>query len=233
MRALIAALVLVITPAVVAQNPLRDAASRNGAIAWKIHTEGVQICCCDGGGTWNSRKNYVEHSEIYLVAAIEDGRIEHLRMLEPGCPIVGRMIENVSADASLDFLRAHIEDDKHVVTAIAMHDHPRVVDELIAFARRHESSKVRREAIFWLGQKAGEKAAAELRRAVDEDPEDDVRERAVFAISQLPRERAVPLLVDLVKTHKRPVVRKRAMFWLAQTGDERALELIEDILGVR
>ncbi|HVE72102.1 MAG TPA: HEAT repeat domain-containing protein [Thermoanaerobaculia bacterium] len=233
MRALVAALALLITPAVLAQNALRDAASRDGAIAWKIATEGVQICCCDGGSTWNSRKNYVEYGEIYLVATMEKGRIDHLRMLEPTCPITARQIENVTADASLDFLRAHVTDDKRVVTAISMHQHPRVVDELIALARRHESTSVRREAIFWLGQKAGEKAAAELRAAVDDDPEDEVRERAVFAISQLPRERAVPLLVDLVKTHKRPVVRERAMFWLAQTGDERALTLIEEILGVK
>jgi hypothetical protein len=193
----------------------------------------VQICCCDGGSTWNNRKNYVEHGEIYLLATIEQGRIDRLRMLEPTCPITATRIENVTGDASLDFLREHVTDDKHVITAIATHDHPRVVNELIALARKHASSSIRRDAIFWLGQKAGEKAAGELRAAVDDDPEDEVRERAVFAISQLPRERSVPLLVDLVKTHKRPAVRERAMFWLAQTGDERALTLIEEILGVR
>ena len=74
------------------------------------------------------------------------------------------------------------------------------------------------------------KAAGELRRAVDEDPDDDVREHAVFAISQLPRERSVPLLIDLVRNHKSAQVREKAMFWLAQTNDPRALDLIEEIL---
>jgi HEAT repeats/PBS lyase HEAT-like repeat len=232
MRALIAALLLIAAPAF-AQNPLRDAAAQGAtSIAWKIKTEGVFICCCnDRNITINHGDSRVEYEEIYLVARMEDRRIDNVRMVEPTCPLTNtRLVENVSADASLDFLLSELGDEDRVVAALSMHDHPRVVPELIRLARHHERTKVRREAIFWLGQKAGEKAAAELRRAVDEDPEDEVREHAVFAISQLPKDRAVPLLVELVKTHKRPAVRKRAMFWLAQTGDQRALDLIEEIL---
>ncbi|HYC90225.1 MAG TPA: HEAT repeat domain-containing protein [Thermoanaerobaculia bacterium] len=236
MRTLLAALLLIAAPAF-AQNPLRDAVSQGAtSIAWKIQTHGVYICCCnDRNITINHGDSRIEYEQIYLIARIEDGRIDKVRMVEPTCPLTGtRLIENVTPDASLDFLLDHLgDDDDRVVTSIAMHDHPRVIPELSRLARHHERKKVRREAIFWLGQRAGEKAAGELRRAVDEDPEDEVREHAVFAISQLPRERAVPLLVDLVKTHKRPAVRKRAMFWLAQTGDQRALDLIEEILGVR
>jgi hypothetical protein len=233
MRTLVAALLLLTAPAF-AQNPLRDAVAQGaGRIAWKIRTDGVSICCCnEQQGFTVGRGDRVEYEDIFLVATIRDGRMARLRMVAPACPITDtRMIENVTPEASLDFLLGHIAEDDHIVAAIAMHDHPRTVPELIALARRHESSEVRRDAIFWLGQRAGEKAAGELRRAVDEDPEDEVRERAVFAISQLPAERAVPMLVDLVKNHKRPAVRKRAMFWLAQTGDPRALQLIEEILA--
>jgi hypothetical protein len=231
-RTLIAALLLIIASCGFAQNPLRDAARQDGSFAWKIRTDDVSICCCEGS-TYTKRGNYVEYTEIWLVARVEDGKLEHLRMTEPTCPITARVIENVSAEASLEFLREHMSEDKHVISAFAMHDHPSVIPELITLARKNPSTNIRREAIFWLGQRAGEKAAGELRRAVDEDPEDEVRERAVFAIAQLPKERAIPLLTELVKTHKRPVVRKRAMFWLAQTGDPRALEVIEEILGVR
>lgn len=236
MRTLIAALLLVAAPAF-AQNPLRDAVAQGAtSIAWKIRTEGVFICCCNEneGITINHGDPRREYEEIFLIARIEEGRIARLRMVEPTCPLTNtRLIANVTPEASLDFLVSQVRHDERVVAGIAMHDHPRVVPELIRLARNHASTKVRKDAIFWLGQRAGEKAAGELRRAVDEDPEDEVRERAVFAISQLPRERAVPLLIDLVKTHRRPVVRERAMFWLAQTGDPRALDLIEEILGVR
>lgn len=235
MRALLAALLLMAVPAF-AQNPLRDAVAQGPTpIAWKIRTHGVYICCCnDRNITINHGDSRVEYEDIILVARIVDRRIDNLRMVEPTCPLTNtRFIENVPAEASLDFLLANLDDDDRVVAAIATHDHPRVVPELIALARKHARTRVRRDAIFWLGQRAGDKAAGELRRAIDEDPEDAVREHAVFAVSQLPRERAVPILVDLVKTHKRPAVRKKALFWLAQTGDPRALALIEEILGVR
>lgn len=234
MRTLIAAFLLVAAPAF-PQNALRDAVAQGAtSIAWKIRTEGVSICCCNERNiTINRGDNRVEYEDIILVASISNGEISKLRMVEPTCPLTNtRFVENVTPEASLDFLLAHVDDDGRVVSAIAMHEHPRTVPELSKLARHHERTKIRREAIFWLGQRAGEKAAGELRRAVDEDPEDAVREHAVFAISQLPRERSVPLLVELVR-HKRPAVRKKAVFWLAQTGDPRALAAIEEILGVR
>ena len=218
-----------------AQNPLRQAASQGAtSIAWRIQTEGVYICCC---GTNNQIINHgdgasqIEYDTINLIARLDDdGKVTKVKMTEPSCPPPAgtRVIENVTPDASIDFLLEHAQ-----VAPLAMHDHPRVVPELIQLARNDRRTEVRRNAIFWLGQRAGEKAAGELRRAVDEDPEDKVREHAVFAISQLPADRSVPILIDLVKTHKRPKVRQRAMFWLAQTNDPRALELIEEILGVR
>lgn len=231
MRALVAAMLLIAAPAF-AQNPLRDAAAKGApALAWKIRTEGVTICCCDGQ-TFRQR-NGIEYQDIVVRVSLDQGRIRNVRMLEPACPVTGaQFVDNVTAEASLEFLLAHIGDEDHVTAAVAMHDHPRVVPELIGLARNHPSSDVRKDAIFWLGQRAGEKAAGELRRAVDEDPEDEVRERAVFAISQLPADRSVPILTDLVKNHKRPAVRKRAMFWLAQTDDPRALDVIAEILGM-
>ncbi|HEX6086735.1 MAG TPA: HEAT repeat domain-containing protein [Thermoanaerobaculia bacterium] len=234
MRALIAALLLVAAPAF-AQNPLRDAVAQGAtSIAWKIRTEGVSICCCnDRNVTMNYGDSRIEYEDIILIATISDREIAKLRMVEPDCPLTNtRFIENVSAEASLDFLLENVDGNARLVHAIATHEHPRVVPELSKLARHHARTKVRREAIFWLGHRAGEKAAGELRRAVDEDPEDAVRQHAVFAISQLPREQSVPLLIDLVK-HKRAAVRKKAIFWLAQTADPRALEAIEEILGVR
>lgn len=218
-----------------AQNPLRQAMAEGvRSMAWKIQTEGVSMCCCDGE-SWSSRdsRHSIEHRDIVLVVHLEAQRVTRLRMMEPSCPVTVDRFVAASTEASLDFLleqlRANDRAEKFIA-AISMHEHSRTVPELIRLARQHDDSDVRRQAIFWLGQKAGEKAAGELRRAVDEDPDDDVRQHAVFAISQLPRERSVPLLIELVKTHKRPTIRKRAMFWLAQTGDQRALDLIEEIL---
>ena len=217
---------------------LRDAVSQGtSSIAWKIQTHGVSICCCREGESWQTRQPGVEQRDIILIATMQGRKVTRLRMVEPDCPLENtRLIPDVPAEESLDLLIEQLRDSDHdgkFIAALAMHDHPRTIPELIRLGRHHPSSDVRRHALFWLGQRAGEKAAGELRRAVDDDPRDEVREHAVFAISQLPADRAVPLLVDLVKTHKSPRIRKRAMFWLAQTGDPRAMDLVEEILGVR
>jgi hypothetical protein len=105
------------------------------------------------------------------------------------------------------------------------------MDRLIDLARHDASSRVRGQALFWVAQKAGERAAGTLVDAVDGDPDVEVRKRAVFAISQLPKDEGVPRLIALAGTHRDREVRKQAMFWLGQTGDPRALTFFEQVLG--
>jgi len=84
--------------------------------------------------------------------------------------------------------------------------------------------------LFWLGQKAGKKAADGITRAIADDPETDVKKKAVFALSQLPREEGVPLLLQTARTNRNPVVRREAIFWLGQSKDPRALAFFEEVL---
>ena len=107
---------------------------------------------------------------------------------------------------------------------------PAAIDELIHLARTDSDSHVRGQAIFWLSQAAGKKAAGAIREAVDNDPESEVREKAVFAMSQLPNDQGVPILIDLMKTHRDRNVRRKAAFWLGQSKDPRALNALEEIL---
>ena len=232
MRKLLAVCILLISvPACAQSNPLRQAAAEGvKSMAWKIRTEGVSICCCDDDSqSWTRDGERVEHTIVIVVAEMDGKRVSKLRMREPSCPVKVERLVTATNDESLDFLLEQARNDG-VLAVVAMHDHPRVVPELIRLARHDASEDIRKHALFWLGQRAGEKAAGELRRAIDEDPNDEVKQHAVFAISQLPKERSVPILINLVKTHKSPKIRKRAMFWLAQTNDPRALDLIEQIL---
>lgn len=197
----------------------------SGRVGWKVPTKGRVhwSSCCPSSC-----------NEVTIVVTMKQGKIEDVDLQDCECESRGekaQMLSHVDPASSIDFLLAHLrEEPREIVTAIALHEHPRVVTELIALARNDGDRDVRRHALFWLGQRAGEKATAELRRAVDEDPDDDVRQHAVFAISQLPKERSVPLLIELAKTHKSRGVRKRAMFWLGQSNDPRALSLFEEIL---
>jgi HEAT repeat protein len=90
---------------------------------------------------------------------------------------------------------------------------------------------VRGQALFWLAQKAGKRAAATITEAIENDPQTDVKKRAVFALSQLPSDEGVPLLIQVARTNGNAAVRKQAMFWLGQSQDPRALAFFEQILS--
>jgi hypothetical protein len=104
------------------------------------------------------------------------------------------------------------------------------VEALITTARTGPDAATRGEAVFWLGQKAGQKASATILERIDQDPETEVKKRAVFALSQLPKDEGVPLLINVARTNKNSEVRKQAMFWLGQSRDPRAIEFFAEIL---
>jgi hypothetical protein len=100
----------------------------------------------------------------------------------------------------------------------------------IAKDRRIDSG-VRRSALFWIGQAAGEVVAKDLREVADGNDEDqDIRDAAVFALSQRPPDEGVPALMDLARSAGQAKTRKTAMFWLAQSRDPRVLPFFREIL---
>jgi len=93
------------------------------------------------------------------------------------------------------------------------------------------SRKVRRSAVFWLGQAAGDAATRGLTDLVDDGSADrEVRETAVFALSQRPSDEGVPALIRIARQNKDPDLRRKAIFWLGQSDDPRALSLFEELL---
>ncbi len=104
------------------------------------------------------------------------------------------------------------------------------VDALIRVARTGPDPATRGEAVFWLGQKAGQRASAAIVERIDQDPETEVKKRAVFSLSQLPTDEGIPLLINIARTNKNPEVRKQAMFWLGQSRDPRAIDFFAEIL---
>jgi hypothetical protein len=136
-----------------------------------------------------------------------------------GAPIIDRLARTDPDDAFRE----------HLTFVLTLMGEPGITT-LLDLAKHDSNSGVRSQALFWLGQKAGQRATAALGDAVNNDPDSEVRKRAVFAISQLPRDQSVPKLIDLAKTHRDPEVRKQAMFWLGQSGDERAVSFFEAVL---
>ncbi len=175
-----------------------------------------------------------------VLVRIEDKAVQRVRIFSPDCELDagGRAIhwlDGVSPRDSAAFLSSIVSSNDKArsgaLAALALHHDDLAVPELLRLARQDASTKVRGDALFWLGQTAGRKVAAEITAAIENDPDTDVKKRAVFALSQLPKDEGVPLLINVAKTNQNPAVRKQAMFWLGQSRDPRALDFFAQILS--
>ena len=177
---------------------------------------------------------------IFVLYRIADGNIQRIRIASPECPLdtdglTLHWLTGVRPEDSVDWLSTLATGDSsrrlanNATMALALHANPQATDRLIALARDAKSSDVRGHALFWIAQRAGDKAIGTITQAL-EDPETEVRKKAVFALSQLPKDEGVPKLIEVARTHRDAAVRKQAMFWLGQSRDPRALTFFEQIL---
>jgi len=109
---------------------------------------------------------------------------------------------------------------------------PTVWPELLRIARDPAIPlDTRRQAVFWVGQAAGEAAGHGLDSVVVDNRGDlEIRKQAVFALSQRPDQQSVPALIRIARANPPAELRKTALFWLGQSEDPRALQLFEEIL---
>jgi hypothetical protein len=181
---------------------------------------------------------------MLLLYRVEEGHgwISDMQLLAPDrkYDLAGERLAWLGvADESqgLEFIRAlrgQISDPglcRDLVLAVYLLDGREAVSELIALARRDPASGVRKQAIFWLGQKASREAVKALGEVVDAPAESlELKKQAVFALSQLSGDRGTPLLLRIARENPHPRLRKEAIFWLGESGDPRALEFFEEIL---
>jgi hypothetical protein len=177
---------------------------------------------------------------IFVLYRVADGAIDRIRIASPECPLdtnglTLHWFTGVRPEDSIDWLNTLATGDSsrrlanNATMAMALHANPQATDRLIALARNAKTGDVRGTALFWVAQRAGDKAVGTLTQALD-DPETEVRKKAVFALSQLPKDEGVPKLIDVARSHRDAAVRKQAMFWLGQSRDPRALAFFEQIL---
>jgi HEAT repeat protein len=170
---------------------------------------------------------------------VADRDLQRIRVASLECPLdTGGLtlhwLTGVRAADSVDWLAKLAADDSRrvantAIMAIALHADARATERLIALARGGRTSDTRATALFWVAQRAGDKAPGTITQAL-EDPDTEVRKKAVFALSQLPKDEGVPKLIEVARTHRDAAVRKQAMFWLGQSRDPRALTFFEQIL---
>ena len=140
------------------------------------------------------------------------------------------------APATFAWLRSfwsRTDDDalkESIVQAIAQDDAPDAARWLIDRVRdARESLQVRKQALFWAGQRKATPTA--LLAAVARDSEErSLREHGVFVLAQRDEGAALDALVEMARHHRDPGTRKQAIFWLGQSDDPRAERLLRDLI---
>jgi len=205
---------------------------------------------CDKGnchnqvdGNWNDHDDWnapCDSGPVRVALTKSSGRITDLRVYVGG--------EWRATTSATDLGTVGTKDAASYLLALALKDESRASEkaifpavladsvtiwpDLLKVAKADNvSRKVRRSAVFWLGQAAGDAATRGLTDLVDDGNADhEVRETAVFALSQRPRDEGVPALIRIAKENKDPDLRRKAIFWLGQSDDPRALSLFEELL---
>jgi hypothetical protein len=112
---------------------------------------------------------------------------------------------------------------KHLILAASLNENK---DEAASFlagiARSGADLEIRKQAILWLGLRAGQRGLKALSEIVNSpDADTELQEHAVLALSLSGLKEARPLLTVIATTHPKQVVRQQAVFWLNQTEEGR------------
>ena len=235
-------LALMVAPAAAQTLEQQVAAVRDGEVRMSFAArEGV---CGNGRNIYTSRSS--EHWEpaceagpVHVVLGFRAGALVDVDTYVGGRwrTVTGSVVDlgTVSAPRAARLLLALAEDSRHragkeAILPVTLADSVTIWPDLLRIARDTRLPRdTRKSAVFWLGQAAGEAAAADLTALVD-NPDREVQESAVFALSQLRNGGGVDPLIRIARTHRDPEVRKKAMFWLGQSGDPRVLALFEELL---
>ena len=92
-----------------------------------------------------------------------------------------------------------------------------------------ESMKVRKNALFWAGQREGT-PTADLVSTYHGIDDRTLQEQAIFVISQRDDDAAVNALMKIARDDPDAKMRSKALFWLAQKHDPRAAKLIGELV---
>lgn len=137
-----------------------------------------------------------------------------------------------SAPAGCD--QAHFDDQMMAVQALMTMDRQRSVPILKRVMARRDacSAPLRRQAVFILGQAAGEDSDVTplMLDVVRNDSDREVRKMALFALGQTQDPAAVPALAEILRTSTDPELQKGAVFALSQSQDDRAGGILRDLI---
>jgi hypothetical protein len=118
-----------------------------------------------------------------------------------------------------------------LLMTVSLHPESVAPNTLLQIARNSsQSSQLRRDAIYWLGQEVSRQAGEELAGLANTDPDVEVQKQAVYALSRRDTEESLQAVFRIAKDHPNAAVRRQAIYWLGQKRDPRVLDLLEQLL---
>lgn len=212
----------------------------SNSCCWSDHSHGCSLeggrvitGSRDGGSAASKPVKLEGSSEIAVLVRVERGEVQKISVFSTDCELdAGGLpftwLTGVGTGESAAFLEASAH--KGALVALALQGGKEAETALIRLARESQTGHRRGEALFWLAQRASDKAIGAIDEALQNDPDTDVKKQAVFALSQLPKDESVPKLIEVARSNRNAVVRKQAFFWLGQSNDPRAFRFLEETL---
>lgn len=139
-------------------------------------------------------------------------------------------LQNMDTDASTEALlnlydkKKSPEIREKIIFALAESNSPKAKQKIFEVAKSDPDSKLRKRAIFWIGEENNDNATLQFLADIARNDKDvDVREQAVFALAEMSGAKGLPALMALAKEEQDPRIRKKALFWIGEEGDGKEI----------
>ena len=142
----------------------------------------------------------------------------------------------VTAAESFAFLTNRFEhggtDDLQngLIFGLSIHDSPNVTPFLKGVALGNYTTKIRKNAIFWIGNQKGPESYRALKDIDKKVQGTELRKQVVFAYSLNKEEDATQEMIRIARQDTNREVRKQAIFWLGQKASAEAVKLLKGVV---
>jgi len=138
-------------------------------------------------------------------------------------------------EESIRFLEKEFESGdftlrKTLVFVISSHDHSSAYDFLRRVSLGNYETKVKENAIFWLGNYKDERSLKDLNDIYKKVDETKLKKQIIFAFQMSDQPEAIDELIRIAKSDDDQKIRKDAIFWLGQKASEQCVQALKDVV---
>jgi len=178
---------------------------------------------------------------LQLYVRMSDGKADRIRTLSPHCPVRSPTditdFGAVNNDESLKWLKDYIGAGPGIgddaMASIAAHESRVATEILTRTAESNPQNKLRKDAIFWMGQLRIAETFDTVVRFMNTDESADVRGHAAFSLSQSGAAGSREAIMKQMQNDSHRHVRDQAVFALSQLPDDEGVDSLLAIVRDR